>query len=492
MPAHVEYQLLSRIVEEGDLKTVLDEKITPDKFTIPEARAAFEEIISYYQTKETRNLVPDEDQLLEKMPTLELPKTSRRTTLAQLCVEVRNEWIREQLNQAATAAFDTYEKDPIGAVDRLIQDCKLLQMTAHRTKDVDYAASAADAWEEYQRIKNAEGVTGIPFPMGWGYHDEQGKPKILKKTGRHHHPLNEQSQGIQKEDLILLYGRPKSMKTWTLVDMINECYYHHHYRTLVFSKEMPPEQLRRRIVARMMGFDYRLYTQGLLSPEQEEDFYDTVVNLKAEELRFRGKGVNRGMLITSGWEEGSWFTGLESVRQKIEEFEPDICFLDAAYLLDDDGKSDKAIWQVILKLAYGLKKMCSHFGIPIVATTQANRKGEETRGSTMAEIAYGDAFAQACDLAIRVIKKEGEDGGVRLAMVVAGAREMTMAGFELEAVPAEKFQLVRVYESQRQIQAQFKAEEQMIAMEEEKQARDEARRRLRYDEPNPSVGDECE
>jgi replicative DNA helicase len=491
LPAHVEYQLLARIIEDGDLKTVLQEKITPNKFGIPETRAAFEYIIDYHQDKDTRNLVPALDKLLDFMPTLELPKTSDRTTLKSLCGEVRDEWIRRQLEMAATNAFDLYEQDPSGAVDRMIQDCKLLQVTAHKSKDLDYADSASDAWKEYQRIKNAKGVTGIPFPVGWGYHEKNGKPKILKKTGRQAHPLNDQTQGIQSEDLILLYGRPKSMKTWVLVDMINECYFHYNYRTLVFSKEMPPEQLRKRIVARMLGLDYKLYSQGQLSDEQEEEFYDTVMNLKDEEMRFRKKGVNRGMLITSGWEEGSWFTGLASVQQKIEEFEPDICFLDAAYLLDDDVTSNQAIWQTILKLAYGLKKMCSHNGIPIVATTQANRKGEETKGSTMSEIAYGDAFAQACDLAVRVIKRENDDGGVLLSMVIAGAREIKMAGFELEAEPAVRFQLSQVYESQRQIMAAFKAEEEMAAIEEEKAAR-KARRQMSFDTPNPNAGDGCE
>ncbi|MCK4306541.1 MAG: hypothetical protein KAY24_20025 [Candidatus Eisenbacteria sp.] len=869
MPAHVEYQLLAKIVEDGNLKTVLREKIDPSKFGIPETRAAFDFIVGYYQERDTRNLVPSMDKLLDFMPTLELPRVSDRTTLESLCGEVRNDWIRRKLEMAATSAFDLYKQDPGGAVDRLIQDCKLLQVTAHKSKDLDYADSAADAWEEYQRVKSAKGVTGIPFPMGWGRHDENGKPKILKKTGRQEHPLNDQTQGIQSEDLILLYGRPKcivqgervlsstgnriaiqeacgkiaglnghyigwaecgnsfsgerncirittrsghevsvgedhpmmvpstefveagklqigdyvgvarripepeepvefeegtalrlgmlvgagnahldqnekrriecgtigngsgdeilnllqdvgchgqlsrkvpeiiyscsndvvakflsgytdtnsivsnsliswstvsrelaigvkhlllrfgvtallrqvptnfgmgawylsvysqeqhrildavlslsskhkaerlrrlatkkikarrhddgipysnllmrtileakgdkpwkhlwsgfsigklfrrtgrisrhllrkladhldapellewadsdirwepietiedigrqkcqditmrdpqnpvflvenfvthnSMKTWVLVDMINECYFHYNYRTLVFSKEMPPEQLRKRIVARMLGLDYKLYTQGQLSDEQEEEFYDTVMNLKDEEMRFREQGINRGMLITSGWEEGSWFTGLASVQQKIEEFEPDICFLDAAYLLDDDVTSNQAVWQTILKLAYGLKKMCSYNGIPIVATTQANRKGEETKGSTMSEIAYGDAFAQACDLAIRIIKREDEDGGVLLSMVIAGAREIKMAGFELEAAPASKFRLAQVYESQRQIMAVFKAEAQMIAIEEERAAkqvtREDTRRQLDFDRPDPSAGDGCE
>lgn len=317
--------------------------------------------------------------------------------------------------------------------------------------------------------------------MGWGYHDENGKPKILKKTGRQHHPLNEQTRGILNGEFILLYGRPKSMKTWLLTDMIAECYWHQNERVLVFSKEMTPEQMRTRTVARILGVDYLAFRNGQLPPEEEEELWYFVEILKGDEERCRKKfGKNKGILFTTGWKSGTVQSGLASLQAKIEEFEPTIVMADAVYLMKVmKAGSQGAMWQDIAEIAYGLKDLAQLYRIPIVATSQANREGERTKGSTMAEIAYGDTFAQACDLAMRIIKTEDEDGTTYLSCILSGAREIKLPGFKLEVEPARKFQLKQVFESQRQIQAQFRAEEEAIAMEQEAAIREKAKDRKR-------------
>jgi hypothetical protein len=368
----------------------------------------------------------------------------------------------------------------------LIQDAKALQVTSEESRDLILADCTESMKNDYVMVEEARGMLGIPWPVGWGYHTESGRPKILKKTGRQHHPLNEQSGGMRGGEFILLYGRPKSMKTWCLVDMTVECYYHLNQRVLVFTKEMTPEQLRWRIVARMLGVDYLALKSGQLPEDQREEFVDLLDTMKAEEERLMKRGQNRSMLITTGWKRGSVQSGLQSLQSKIEEFEPDIVMADSVYLMKAmKNKDGGAFWQDMAEIAYGLHDLAVEYRIPIVATSQANRRGEELKGSSLAEIAYGDTFGQACDYAIRVIKTEEDDGKKFLSLIFAGAREIDLPGLRLEVECAQKFQLDKMFESQRQIMAQFKAEEEAIAREEEEAAkRINKDRRRRLDHKN--------
>jgi replicative DNA helicase len=481
MGAHVELHLLSKIIDDGELKDVLDEGITVDMFGQPEARMVYERLLTYFRSSSTRNLVMDWDLVDKKFPTVQFPEPSNRLSAKALAIEVKKDWLRRRLAQAMEHLEETVDDDPEGALASLSLECKGLQSSSDSSsRDVILSNSMEEVWNEYQMAKNTDGYLGIPFPIGWGYHTDGGKPKMIKKTGRQDHPLNEQSRGMQKGDFILLYGRPKSMKTWLLIDTAVECYQHHRCRTLIFTKEMTPEQLRTRFVARMLGVDYMEFRNGQLEPREEEEFLDLVQHIREEEDRLKKKS---SLLFTTGW-TGGVMGGIASLQAKIEEFEPDVVFADSVYLMEVVKKHGGSQWQDIKEIAYGLAKLASDYRIPIFATSQANRKGEETKGSTMAEIAYGDTFAQACHLAIRVIKREMDDGSVDLACIISGARELKLPGFLLEAEPAKYFRLKQVFESQRQIQAQFKAEEEAMAREEEiasKKVRQDRNMKYRFD-----------
>lgn len=478
MPAHVEYQLLSKIIEDGDMHSVLKEGITEDHFGVVEARSVFSYLMDYFQGSKTRNLVPELELVEGKFPSVEFPTPSDRTTIKALCHEVQQEYLRVRMENLMNQALETYEENPLGSLSRLVQDAKSLQETSEDSRDLILADSTEAMKREYLMLEQAKGMLGVPWPVGWGYHTESGKPKILKKTGRQHHPLNEQSGGMRAGEFILLYGRPKSMKTWLLVDMTVECYYHLNQRVLVFTKEMTPEQLRWRIVARMQGVDYIALKSGQLPEDQRDEFFDLLDTLKAEEERLMRRGHNRSMMITTGWQRGTVQSGLQSLQSKIEEFEPDIVMADSVYLMKaTKNKDGGAVWQDMAEIAYGLHEMAVEYKIPIVATSQANRKGEELKGTSLAEIAYGDTFGQACDYAIRVIKTEDDSGNTFLSLIFAGAREVKLPGLRLQVSLADKFLLDQMFESQRQIMAQFKAEEEAIAREEEEAAKKITRKR---------------
>ena len=624
--AHIELQLLSSLIEYGEMKTVIEEGITVDIFSQPEARAIFESIMTYYQGKDTRNIVPNWDWIYKRFPVVDFPRPSKRLTTRALCIETKQNWLKRRLEDLLASVSDIYETEPVEALTELFTTCKSLQTGTSKSRDIVLSDSMEEVRRQYFLAKDSTGYSGIPYPTGWGYHTENGEPKILKRTGRQDHPLNEQTRGKQNGEFILIYGRPKcvvadqrlltpsgmikikdaskkittvasideqkikwgkchiysvgkkeavliitrnsysvkvsidhlmmvpnmrfvragklqigeyvgvvnenklehlldqhkfstkqndktshsdinweeiikieklgekecydvtmcdssrpvflvenfvthnSMKTWLLIDMAVEDYMHNHCRTLIFTKEMTPEQIRTRFVARMLGVNYLAFKNGELSESEEDDFLSLVSELKEEEERFKKDGKRCSLLITTGWTGKDTTNDLVSLDAKIEEFEPQVVYVDAIYLFETVKNGKSQIHQEVKQIAYGLKSIAYDRNVPIIATSQANRKGEETKGSTLSEIAYGDSLGQACDLALRIIKRELE-GGIKLACIISGGREVILPGFLLTAEPASCFQLDQIFESQRQIQAQFKAEEEMIAAEEARAAK---------------------
>ena len=477
MPANIEYQLLAKVIDEGNMYAVHKEGITEDYFFVVEARALFSYLADYYQGSKTRNMVPERELVLKKFPSVDLPTPSDRHTIPSLCYEMKQEYLRVKIEGIANKLEKTYVEDPSGALSRLVQDSKALLGVAEESRDILLAESGEAMKREYLLKESSQGMVGIPWPVGWGLHTDLGKPDISEETGRQKHPLNEQSGGMQKGEFILFYGRPKSMKTWILMDLAAECYYHLNQRVLVFTKEMTPEQLRWRIVARMQGVNYAALKTGKLPPEERDEFFDLVDNLKSEEERMTSFGHNRAMLVTTGWQRESVQSGLQSLQSKIEEFEPDIVLADAVYRMKATRNKDGgAIWQDIHEIAYGLHDLAVEYSLPIVATSQANRKGEELKGTSLAEIAYGDTFGQACDYAIRVLKTDAAGGRKFLSLIFTAAREIDIPGIRLEVSLAERIILDQVFETPRQIQAQLKAEEAAILQEEEEAAKHVQRR----------------
>lgn len=265
-----------------------------------------------------------------------------------------------------------------------------------------------------------------------------------------------------------------SMKTWLAVDIGVEAYERHRCRVLFYTKELSPPQVQDRIVARLARIRYGEMRRGTLSRADEEAFRAAIDILEGDEKNRSLRGHSANFLITEGWGKvGS--SDIDALSHKAEEFEPDLIIADAAYLMQEHaGHSKRQIWEAVTGISRALKGMAKELGIPVIATTQANRSGEELKGANVSEIAYADAFGQDCDLAVRIIKQEkaqGEDG-VWLDLIIPAAREITLAGLRLDVSPADRFILKKSYRSQSQIRALLVSEARRAQQEEEAMAQE--------------------
>jgi len=469
MPPNPELQLISLIAETGELRPVLRAGLRKEMMSGAEARAMFKYIMDYFRGTDTRNLVPTRDQLLARFPSVDIPPAPiKRTTLAALVKEVRNFWVGKQVVKILEDGRETLEFDPDASVSFMLHDLRNLVMGSRPGGDIILADGAPDAWERYMAAKSSDVLQGIPYPQGWGRFNDDGRPRILDSTGRQDHPLNEQTRGLIGGQLIIFYGRPKSMKTWSVVDIAADAHARYNCRVLFYTKELRPEQVEDRILAREAEVLYSAMRMGTLDPFQEAVLRDISLRMAEEETRFNNGGRAPSLLITSGWgERGS--NDIDCLYAKAEEFEPDLIIADAAYLMEEHTGGKKQIWESMTNVSRALKRCANDLGVPVVATTQANRSGEDGKGQNVSEIAYSDALGQDCDMAVRVIKQERDGGdGVHLDLVIPAAREITLAGLRLHVIPATTMRLVHTYESQRRIQQILQGEAMAYAEEQDR------------------------
>jgi len=473
MAANIEFQLLSKIIETGDLKTVLNYGIDASKFGSSEARLVFEDILSYYNGRDTRNLVPTLDIIEENHPALEMPHPGRLTVKA-LCKELIQSWKRRKIEEIIEDASSDLQ-DPDVALNGLMEGLRNLR-SSNGIDDKFFAASGDELERRYLFAKEVGGLIGLPYPKGWGYMDDNGRPK-LNPNGSHKHPMNEATRGIQREHLTVVYGRPKSMKTWILVDILDECYSRQNCKCLFFSGEMGHLELMERTAARIARVSYEQVLSGKLSQDDEEDYLYVLRSLNREEKRLRKKGKNAGILFTSAADSGTSLSArMSCLISKIDEYDPDIVLADSIYTAAD-SMSKKAHHEQIRYVCGTLKEQAKSKKIPIVVSTQANRKGDETKGTSMSELAFSDAFGQYADEVFRTVLLEQPDGSLHLTLVVTGARQFKFPGILLDVEPATRFNLIKAYRSTIQLQAVFKAEAEAMAKEEQEAANEINKRR---------------
>jgi len=135
---------------------------------------------------------------------------------------------------------------------------------------------------------------------------------------------------------------------------------------------------------------------------------------------------------------------VEGLKQKIKDHNPDIIFVDAAYLMKNDKSGKRTVkWDDQADIVTELKETAMTYRRPIVITTQANRDSEDARGYSVRNIAFADAYGMNCDLAMEVNKKEtGNPEHNELALCIPAAREINLAGFAINGDAATDFGLM--------------------------------------------------
>lgn len=427
MGASAELRLVAKLVDTGEMQKVLDAGITQGLFSAGEAKKAFVYVYEYWRNKRHVGDVPTRRMIKESVPTVDLPEPDRLsidTAIEEMLAWAVNRDLRVLSDDMVDAVNSADPRGLIPAFQRRIND---LSAMGHRSTDLIMSQEADDIRKNYEDNRDRVGLTGIPWP--WEV-------------------LNAETLGIQPAEFVVLYGRPKNMKTWVLLKIGTHAYDYASRKVLIYTREMHPRKILDRCVCLLIGAPYEAFRKGTLHEikidggTMEDLFYATVETLQEdEETCMLETGHHKALIITSDRKDKRG-GGVMGLYNKYEEYTPDLLLVDGMYLMRNDRDGTRSVkWDNMTAITQDTHDLCLNIKRPIIGTNQAKRAAEGKVTNELSDLAFSDSFSQDCDLGIRCIKRrvKNRDTEGELAMIVSGAREFDMHGFGIHAIPAVNF-----------------------------------------------------
>lgn len=362
MDIDFEGALVTSVLDNKDIRSVVKQKVTSEFFFQASTRAAFAFLMQWYNNPNYGD-VPSWESFADAFPHFE--PVRMEDSIVALCDKVRQQKLYSDIATLLQKVGEDVSGDPLKGLETL--KAQTVSLTAAHT--VDNASNLvnriSELREEYMAMKNgATKLKGKPYP--WQV-------------------LNDATLGLQNQQLVFVYGRPKSYKTWILLEMLRHLHAHGE-RIIIFSQELSDIEICRRFVALATGVDYNLYMRGSLPEQEEADFLENLDMFVEQETVI----VDRLSVMGVG--------ALTELKAKIQEYKPTVLGIDGVNYLSTD-------WKELAEITRGLKRECQDSNIPCIGSTHANRsrgkKGESTDAAD--DFAYGDAFYQVADLALRCV-----------------------------------------------------------------------------------------
>lgn len=380
----VEANLISKCIREEELTLVLDARITVDFFIQDKHREAWAWILDYYSDYA---VPPTSRALKDQFP--EYTLFSAPEPLEYYVDRIKEQRRRSILQQQLQLSLSYYQADDIdGSLTALSE---ALTKIGQEVTNLRYE-NLVDTWPErltyYTGLsKNPNKMRGIP--LGW--------PSIDASLS-----------GIQPEQFIVLIGPPKAGKSTAMMVAAHHVWLQGK-KVLFFSFEMSNEEQRARFDAIHAQINYSRLMNGTLN---------TASLRKLGSITFTDKGYEDFVLasdITSA-------TTVPGVAAKIEEYRPDVVFIDGVYLMDpsDPENMIKGSSQALTDITRAIKRMAQRFQIPIVGSTQVLlSRFNAKKGLRAGDVGYTSSFAQDNDAMLGVSPLENEPGIVEMSIVQA-------------------------------------------------------------------------
>ena len=403
-----EMQLVSRIVRTGELASVLSWGIGSDDFMTRESRAMFQMITSYNMGSGTAGSVLGENAVTQHFPNFVLCDDVSMTTEA-LCRQVRYERLNLQINGEVAKGMNV--SDPMQraqTIQAAMNDA--LNLGFGKTTDIRSAVGIDRVQATYALRRS-----GIDRSVGhWPW-----------KT------VDTETGGFRNDDYVVLFGRPKSFKTWILIYIIASLL-ENDKRVLIYTKEMTWEDVYERLACCLALIRHWNLRQGCLSHEEEELLEQVTLVMKMPEFAER-------VVVLSGLDAGGG-DSIMWLRSKVDLYKPDFVAIDGLHLMHD-ARGAKKREERITNISRDARAMVLQTRIPLLVTVQANRAASKNEDADLSEIAYSDALGQDATVVMRTIKdKPTEDKPESTVSLVFGAlRNGSLDGFRINAEPATDF-----------------------------------------------------
>jgi hypothetical protein len=309
-------QLISRIIREGRAAYQKTKEFGISYEDIPSGMPSsiWKTVDEYFTSIETAGSIPGEATVSTQFPQFQMCDDVGMT-LDALCWEVRKERIRRETKALLVSAEAEATINPILALSTLNQQLKgLIELGAPRRTDVDFRSEFSHVLADYEAQERGDYISVAPWP--W-------------------ESLQNQTGGLAKDDFIVFYGRPKSMKTWVFCYLLAHLF-ENGKSVLLYTKEMTPRNIFKRMASIIAKVPYQELRTGKLSPGDYSclrDVYHLINNPKTNPMiALSAKDV------PNGGDTVSW------LRSKVERYKPEVVGIDGMYLMSDGRGGKSADW----------------------------------------------------------------------------------------------------------------------------------------------------
>ena len=248
------------------------------------------------------------------------------------------EYFVEQMQLCvAERKYKEYLKTPLEgtAYEKASQMIEKMKTVVPQAKSKDISRQLLDLMDELDKRKSVE--------KGMGY----GIPKLDKKTN-----------GIHKDNLIIVSGRPGVGKSAFALQVANNVL-SHGYKVLFISLEMGETELLERLIMHLSDIDGGNMKTGELTKYEWNQTSIAVDKISTYKLDINTKVRNTAQL-----------------RVEIARTQPDLVIVDQLGLLREEERY-MSRREEITAITRKLKLMAMDFNLPVIALAQINRDANE-------------------------------------------------------------------------------------------------------------------
>lgn len=385
---NLEMTFLSGVIREVNRKILREYNISEDHFTTSDGIAVWDFVRSWMSHSDSYGTLPPLELVQATFPTVPFPRLSSETQLATLAQSLEHARLVRHSEDMLLEFRAVFGTEPRTALLELVEKARQLLFVSGEGRSLELFTDGPKAIERlYKDVLEADGVIGYSWP--W-------------------EPLNRSKLGIEKENLVILYGRSGHMKTSLLVWMCAYYLRNYHANILFATPEMTDEQILIHLSMAYLGINKEAFYRGELDLgaflSQVHDFYrppDSGTSMKSPLYKF-GKGTARIMRISN----------LGDLVEACQNEEYDAVFIDSFYYLCP-GKKNALDWKAVDYTLRVIKKdVAEPCHAVVFASSQSNRsadpkvaKGRRSRD----DHAFGDAVKHKSDFLIHVKLEEQPD-----------------------------------------------------------------------------------
>jgi replicative DNA helicase len=386
-----EQSVLGGLMISPDAWDGVAELVSHDDFYRPDHRQIFRQIYHLAEANEPVDVVTVADRL---QATGELDATGGLAYLSELAqntpsaanIRAYAQVVRERaslrgLIEAAQEIADTgfnpqgrTAAELIDEAERLIMRIGELGPKAGGPRDMGTLLS-----ETVERIEELCATGGDITGLSTGYKD-----------------LDRFTSGLQKSDLVIVAGRPSMGKTSFAMNLVEHAALAQDAPVLVFSMEMPAEQLTMRMLSSLGRIDQTQVRTGRLDQPGWEKLGKAVAKLKGASLLIDDTPALTPTELRS-----------RARRVKREHGELAMIMIDYLQLMRVAGSSDGRTAE-ISEISRGLKAIAKEFRCPVVALSQLNRALEQrpNKRPVNSDLRESGAIEQDADVIMFIYRDE--------------------------------------------------------------------------------------